>query len=119
MFKTKALIFLIITGIFFFVFLVLEGTGYYIGIKKNSQWKTNSMQNAVKEKNSAKFEQKNNILKKEIGKFSPRGVYIVIDTANNTLYLKKGVKTLRQAIISCGSGNIIISGRQFSIQESG
>jgi len=37
----------------------------------------------------------------------PKAVYIVIDLARNTLYLKKGSEIIRKAVISCGSGSIL------------
>jgi lipoprotein-anchoring transpeptidase ErfK/SrfK len=46
-------------------------------------------------------------LRKRIGALAPKGVNVVIDSARNTLTLKKGDKTLRTAVISCGSGSIL------------
>lgn len=46
-------------------------------------------------------------LHKKISGLSPSGRYIVIDSAQNRLYLKKGQTMLREAVISCGSGNIL------------
>jgi lipoprotein-anchoring transpeptidase ErfK/SrfK len=37
----------------------------------------------------------------------PKGIHIVVDSAHNVLYLKKGKEILRQAVISCGSGSIL------------
>lgn len=39
--------------------------------------------------------------------YSPKGVYIVIDTAYNLIFLRKGSVTLTQATVSCGSGNVL------------
>nr|CBX29520.1 hypothetical protein N47_J05010 [uncultured Desulfobacterium sp.] len=50
---------------------------------------------------------KNSALKQKLGSFNPNGVYIVIDTGLNRLYLKRGSKTIQEAIVSCGSGNIL------------
>jgi lipoprotein-anchoring transpeptidase ErfK/SrfK len=47
-------------------------------------------------------------LGKKIGAQSPKGVNIVIDSARNTLTLKKGSEILRTAVISCGSGSILV-----------
>jgi len=51
--------------------------------------------------------EKNRILKKKISDLAPRGVYIVIDTGRNLLYLREGNRTLLQAVISSGSGSIL------------
>jgi L,D-transpeptidase YbiS len=37
----------------------------------------------------------------------PRGIYIVIDAANNTLYLKRGGEVVHQATCSTGSGLLL------------
>jgi L,D-transpeptidase YbiS len=44
---------------------------------------------------------------RKIVRLSPKGVYVVIDTARNMLYIKKDSSVLREALISCGSGNIL------------
>lgn len=38
---------------------------------------------------------------------APKGIYIIIDTGKNILYLKNGTTTHLQAVVSCGSGNIL------------
>ena len=37
----------------------------------------------------------------------PKGLYIVIDTAENRLYLKNGKDIVRTAVVSCGSGVVL------------
>lgn len=51
--------------------------------------------------------ERNRILRKKISDLAPRGVYIVIDTGRNLLYLKEGSRILLQAVISSGSGSIL------------
>ena len=46
-------------------------------------------------------------LQKKIGTLAPKGVFILIDSARNTLTLKKGKENLLQAVVSCGSGSIL------------
>jgi len=55
----------------------------------------------------ASLKAKNKILEQKLKELSPKGIYIVVDTAKNELYLKNGGKTLKQAVISSGSGNIL------------
>ncbi len=49
----------------------------------------------------------NAALKKKIADLSPGGIHIVIDTGKNRLLLKNGKRTLREAVISSGSGSIL------------
>lgn len=51
--------------------------------------------------------EKNRILRKKIADLAPKGIYIVIDTARNHLFLKEGNRVLLQAVISTGSGGIL------------
>jgi L,D-transpeptidase YbiS len=46
-------------------------------------------------------------LAKRLDALTPRGLYILIDTAENRLYLKKGDQVVREAVVSCGSGGIL------------
>lgn len=56
---------------------------------------------------SAKIKAETISLHKKIGALAPRSVFIVIDTARNTLTLKSGDKTVLEAVVSCGSGSIL------------
>jgi L,D-transpeptidase YbiS len=46
-------------------------------------------------------------LQAELARLTPRTSYIVIDRANNRLYLKRGQETLLEAVCSTGSGTIL------------
>ena len=50
---------------------------------------------------------KNRNLSGIIEGISPAGLYIVVDTAENVLFLKHGNKIIRKAVISAGSGSIL------------
>jgi lipoprotein-anchoring transpeptidase ErfK/SrfK len=50
---------------------------------------------------------KNKALRRRISELSPKGLYIVIDTAGNFLYVREGERTLLKTLISSGSGNIL------------
>jgi L,D-transpeptidase YbiS len=43
-----------------------------------------------------------------VSQFSPRGIYIVVDTGNNRLYLMDGERILREAVCSTGSGSRLV-----------
>ena len=57
--------------------------------------------------NGKELARKNQSLRKRIARLSPQGVFIVIDTAENLLYLKEGTRTRLRAVVSSGSGNIL------------
>jgi L,D-transpeptidase YbiS len=46
-------------------------------------------------------------LEKKLAALAPKGLYIVVDTAANRLYLHESEKLVREAIVSCGSGNVL------------
>ncbi|MBE0596347.1 MAG: L,D-transpeptidase [Desulfuromonadales bacterium] len=46
-------------------------------------------------------------LRQKIAALAPKGVYVVIDTAGNRVYLRQGDETLKEMLASCGSGNVL------------
>jgi len=58
-------------------------------------------------------------LQKKMAALAPKGQYVVIDTANNRVFLREGERTLRDMIASCGSGNVLedpVSGRTWTFE---
>lgn len=53
------------------------------------------------------LEAKNRSLNAKMKALAPRGVYIMIDTAENRLRLMKDGKMIREAVVSCGSGSVL------------
>ncbi len=102
----KKLILIICLGILA-IFICLEFAGYYIGAKSSSEEKSAILEKDLARKNIGELKAKNRILNKKIQSLSPKGIYIVLDTGNNILYLKRGNETLCQAVISSGSGDIL------------
>lgn len=47
------------------------------------------------------------ILEQSLHDLAPRGVFIVVDQANNRLYLREGERVLREAVCSSGSGMVL------------
>lgn len=43
--------------------------------------------------------------------FMPRGIYVVVDTASNRVYIRQGTRTLYAAMASTGSGSLLIDPR--------
>lgn len=46
-------------------------------------------------------------LDKKLAQLMPRGVFVVIDSGLNVLSLRKGGEILMEAVVSCGSGDIL------------
>jgi len=102
------LAFLIIAGAALIVFLSAEGMGYYILAREKAAWlKSNASTATLEEKELKELEKKNEKLLQKIKKLAPKGVYLIVDTAKNRLYLNKDNETLRQAVISTGNGNVL------------
>ncbi len=58
---------------------------------------------------SKRLSQRNAFLRQELAKLAPpEEPYLIIDTAHNRLYMKKGEEILREAICSTGSGRILL-----------
>lgn len=72
------------------------------------------------DKNDRSLRIENALLKKKIEASQPSHLFIVIDTAKNTLSLYQGQKLILKAIVSCGSGAILIdpSGKRKWIFET-
>jgi L,D-transpeptidase YbiS len=49
----------------------------------------------------------NAALARKLEGLAPRGAYLVIDTAHNRVYLRKGEKVLKEMLASCGSGSVL------------
>jgi len=104
--KKSIIIFSLIMGVFLLIIAIIEGIGYHLIAKKKSAWQDTNQENILDEKTVQALEKKNEKLIKQIQKLSPKGVYIVVDTAKNTLYLKNEKETLRKAVIATGKGTI-------------
>lgn len=59
------------------------------------------------QKAAAKLKAETVALEKKIGALAPKAVFIVIDSARNSLTLRTGKEVLLQAVVSCGSGSIL------------
>lgn len=103
-FKKTLIILAAVTGLF----LTVELTGTLIAFRKKGVDVTNGIRPSKdNQKSISELKKKIALLKDRIDTLSPEGVHIIVDTARNRLYLKKGDKLLREAIISCGSGNVL------------
>lgn len=87
------------------LFILIETIGYIIGFLTLNKEDIHLLNY---HKNIRMVKSENFLLKKRIESLRPTGTYIIIDTASNLLYLKSNDRTLLKAIISAGSGNILI-----------
>jgi len=88
------------------LFLIIIAYGYYIGMSEvfNSTHVSGdkNVRHSIK-----KLKSRNLYLKKKIQGLAPQGAYIVIDSASNRLYLHRGHRKTREAVVSCGSGRVL------------
>lgn len=103
----KKKIFLISLIIIASLFFLLEITGWYLASRHSSVAKPAKEDASLKKKTAKLKKGKNGSLDERLRALSPKGLYIVIDTSGNRLYLKKGAETMLEAVVSCGSGNIL------------
>jgi len=87
--------------VIFAVFIALEAFGFFLASHGSGSYKAvsvNSLRNSRLREIS---------LKRRISRLVPKGIYLVIDTAKNRLYVKRGERTLKEVVVSTGSGSIL------------
>jgi L,D-transpeptidase YbiS len=91
------------------LFLGLQGYGWYLGHRHGNE---GAAVTARDDKGTPvapdKLAAANVKLRKKLAALAPKGQYVVIDTANNRVYLRDGEQTLREMVASCGSGNVLV-----------
>jgi lipoprotein-anchoring transpeptidase ErfK/SrfK len=87
--------------------LVVVGVSYFSGLKQASAWPPKNAAAAVPSKDLSRLQRNIQVLQKKMAALQPKGLYIVVDTGENKLYVKKGQEVVRQAVVSCGSGDIL------------
>lgn len=98
----------LIVGVALIICLILEGAGYLVlHHKKRLAIKNSSASIGSDERSLDDLEKENDKLVRQIKKLAPSGAYIVVDTAQNILYLKKGDQVARKVVVSTGSGNVL------------
>ena len=85
----------------FSIFLALEACGFYLSRRGNVSYNVESAKSLQNSRASATN------LRKRISTLSPKGTYLVIDTAKNRIYVKKGEQTIKEIVVSTGSGSIL------------
>ena len=107
-----------ISGLLLSLGLLVEAAGYFMGWRASRIREVGSME--TKPALVRLLRSENSFLGKRIRAFPLQSVYIVVDTADNLLYLKDGPRTLLKATISAGSGSLLIdpSGKRKWIFET-
>lgn len=88
-------------------FLILLGAAHFDGLSRVSRWGPRDVGQPVLDKDLPKIRRNVEQLQRRMNALRPKGVHIVIDTAENKLYLMNGEAVLRAAVVSCGSGVIL------------
>jgi lipoprotein-anchoring transpeptidase ErfK/SrfK len=86
--------------------LLVEVAGY--SMAQRDLWVQEARSTEISPALVSLLRSENSSLRKKIRTFLPQGRYIVVDTAENLLYLKDGPRILLKATISAGSGRILI-----------
>lgn len=91
------------------IFIGLVGYGWYLGHRHGEA----AAEVAVRDDKGRpvapdKLAAANARLQKKIAALAPKGQYVVIDTANNRVFLREGERILREMVASCGSGNVLV-----------
>jgi len=87
--------------VFFILFMAVEGIGYFVAFKGSPS------EGKGKMPSQSQLKAKNQRLIAALRGLSPKGIHIVVDTAENILLLKNGDKVIRRAVVSSGSGNVL------------
>ncbi|MDP2916131.1 MAG: L,D-transpeptidase [Candidatus Aminicenantes bacterium] len=85
----------------------LELIGYGIEIFGWSRKPTGDADNTAATKTLKEFQSQNALLTGRLKALATRGVFIIIDTAENRLYVMNGEKVQKEVVVSCGSGDIL------------
>ncbi|MGB9892951.1 MAG: L,D-transpeptidase [Candidatus Saccharicenans sp.] len=76
-------------------------------VKLSAEWKT-VWSFELEPKSKVKPEILNADLKKKLLSLKPKGVYIMVDSAENKYYLKKDSETIKEGLVSTGSGVVLV-----------
>lgn len=101
------------------LFLLLEIAGCVLARRQEAKPAAEVSPPGARDNRARILESKNAALRKKLATQAPKGVYVVIDTANNRVYLKKEGQTVREMVASCGSGNVLedpVGGRKWTFE---
>ncbi|MDH7512628.1 MAG: L,D-transpeptidase [Clostridiales bacterium] len=88
------------------VFVVLELVAYYFAWPRRAADEIKG-EKKKEEELDRRLAAQNSSLERRVKTLAPRGIYIVVDSGNNILSLRRGPEILRRVVVSCGSGSIL------------
>lgn len=100
-------ILLVFTVVIYTAGLIIFVVAWIKDIEQINSWKK-VYDFRIDQKEKLTPEARNAALKKQIRELQPKGVYIMIDSAENRYYLKKDGETIREGLVSTGSGVILV-----------
>jgi lipoprotein-anchoring transpeptidase ErfK/SrfK len=92
---------------FFFLWVLIFTSGNILSWRQKAQVKSLLAENPLDAPAEKALRRKIERIRKSLQQLPPKRIHIVIDSGRNILYLKKGGAILREAVVSCGSGNIL------------
>ncbi|HAR35539.1 MAG TPA: L,D-transpeptidase [Acidobacteria bacterium] len=95
------------TVVVYLAALTIVALSWVHHLKLSAEWKT-VWSFELDPRARVKPETQNAALKKKIKELQPKGVYIMVDSAENRLYLKKDGQTVKEALVSTGSGVVLV-----------
>jgi lipoprotein-anchoring transpeptidase ErfK/SrfK len=98
---------LIAAALLYLGFLAVLGGAYLVGLRQVSAWPPDETGQGIADQDLPKVQRNVLQLERKMRGLLPKGLYIVIDTAENRLYLKNGDEVVRTAVVSCGSGVVL------------
>ena len=96
----KRIAFISLLGIII-ILLTVEWFAYYVSSDRPV------VSSSIGASNLNELIRKNRTLRNGITGLSPKGFYIVIDTARNLIFLREANRTILKAVVSSGCGNIL------------
>jgi len=87
--------------------LLLEAAGCYLARRQEPAAAVAPGPPGALENRMRILRNKNAALEKKIAALAPKGPFVVVDTANNRVFLRKEQENLREMLASCGSGNVL------------
>jgi lipoprotein-anchoring transpeptidase ErfK/SrfK len=89
------------------LFAALELAGVAVELLIYAKQRPQAAPQGQREKSTAELERRAKSLRGRLAAYEPYGFYILVDTAANRLYLKKGAAVVREVVVSCGSGDVL------------
>jgi len=96
-------------GCLFLLWCLVFLTGSLLSWRQAAKGSAVPPESILDQKGEIELSRKVDRMEQALRKMTPGGINIVIDSGRNILYLKKGNDVLREAVVSCGSGNVLAS----------